>query len=695
MNGVRKNSGVIRLLMAAALVLFVAACSSGSGVKNDRDMYRDMAAELTTELEMVKAQLDMVTGERDQAQSDLMGAQGMVSDLDGQVSDLNGQISDLNGQISDLDGQVSDLDGQVSDLDGQVSDLDGQVSDLNGQVSDLDGQVSDLDGQVSDLTTMRDSLTTMRDSLQMQVNTLTEQAGADGMTISDLNDQIAGLDDQITGLDDQITGLDDQITGLNGQITDLDGQITGLNGMITDLNGQITGLNGMITDLNGQITSLDGQITGLNGQITDLETERDSAKTRVTELEGLLAAADAELKRVMAEADAAKAKADAMAATEDAKKLFNAIEKADVDGETDPTVSVTASSAGVVTAKSGDFTEAGYDAISGRLRGKMLTDGTEVIAVYTDIENATPTPIGNIYRSAADPGKPGVYTLSELGTGDTIKWSDAKRTDDQHVTTAGDTDPTTTFKGSVRGLSGTFSCTASNCVPTPAKDAIDVSTATGWTFAPDSAGANIDVMDDDGYLMFGWWLDKGKTAFSVATFHGAVGADGMPATANSAAAADEIEGTATYSGGAAGKFAILSTVEDSAKGGHFTARANLIVNFDARRDEQPDNVDTEYVSVNGTIDNFMTFSGPDATDRTNWEVTLEQDAANYGTEIASTGTTEWETGGAVPGKGTWTGSFYGGDNETAPSSVTGTFDAAIGEVARIVGAFGASAPEEE
>ena len=41
MNGVRKNSGVIRLLMAAALVLFVAACgSSNSGIKSDLETYK-------------------------------------------------------------------------------------------------------------------------------------------------------------------------------------------------------------------------------------------------------------------------------------------------------------------------------------------------------------------------------------------------------------------------------------------------------------------------------------------------------------------------------------------------------------------------------------------------------------------------------------------------------------------------------
>ena len=42
-----------------------------------------------------------------------------------------------------------------------------------------------------------------------------------------------------------------------------------------------------------------------------------------------------------------------------------------------------------------------------------------------------------------------------------------------------------------------------------------------------------------------------------------------------------VEGSATYKGGAAGKYAILSTTDESASGGHFTANATLRANFDA------------------------------------------------------------------------------------------------------------------
>ena len=53
-----------------------------------------------------------------------------------------------------------------------------------------------------------------------------------------------------------------------------------------------------------------------------------------------------------------------------------------------------------------------------------------------------------------------------------------------------------------------------------------------------------------------------------------------------------LQGTATYSGGAAGKYALHSTTGGTNDAGHFTADATLEANF---------NNDT----VSGTIDGFM------------------------------------------------------------------------------------------
>ena len=188
--------------------------------------------------------------------------------------------------------------------------------------------------------------------------------------------------------------------------------------------------------------------------------------------------------------------------------------------------------------------------------------------------------------------------------------------------------------------------------------------------------------------MLGKDVDDG---FNVQTF---ASAPGM--TASLELRGDAVTGSATYTGGAAGKWAIASTTEDSTEGGHFTATATLGVDFDANLGTAENVVDKDGVSVSGMITDFMTGD----VSRPDWTVTLTYDAtaddpntpASLGvnpgaalpatTEVAPiTGvgaTTKWDTGGAVDGKGTWEASFYGSEKVTNhPTAVVGTFNAAI------------------
>ena len=168
----------------------------------------------------------------------------------------------------------------------------------------------------------------------------------------------------------------------------------------------------------------------------------------------------------------------------------------------------------------------------------------------------------------------------------------------------------------------------------------------------------------------------------------------------------DLKGSATYKGGAAGKWAMQSTTDDSASGGHFTANATLTANFDAnlRAADAADTVaaNKDGVSIGGKIDGFMTGD----VSRPNWKVTLSYDAmpdndADPGVQFLGdvapiTGpgaTTKWATGGAVDGVGTWNANFYGEDDDDHPTAVVGEFNAAIGgedDIARISGAFGAT-----
>ena len=292
-----------------------------------------------------------------------------------------------------------------------------------------------------------------------------------------------------------------------------------------------------------------------------------------------------------------------------------------------------------------------------------------------------------------------------------INWDDVKRDDStEGVDRSGDDDDgdVTTFAGSVRGLAGVFSCSGECTSPDRNTNGSVDNTGGGgmWTFTPTDEDGMIDIADGDpeskdgGYLQFGWWLnmmgDDVEDGFDVNTFTSVTGMDQSDVLQSGM---DGVEGSATYTGGAAGKWAIASTTEDTTDGGHFTATATLGVDFDAdliATDE--DNInDKNGVSVSGSITDFMTGE----TSRPSWKVTLSYDGAPDDDDVNAsgslmqeiTGDSKWTTGGAVDGTGTWDANFFGSEEVTThPMAVVGTFNAAIadGKVGRIQGAFGAT-----
>jgi hypothetical protein len=393
--------------------------------------------------------------------------------------------------------------------------------------------------------------------------------------------------------------------------------------------------------------------------------------------------------------------------------------------------SLMASSDGMLTAtqarltQDDDFAEA--DAIDG-FRGVRLT-GSELVA-YTDIDNAETKHIGLVYNAApVGAGKPTAYYVDREDTvltpsdpnvmaGD-VPWSAVTRDGRTHTTTPEDTttDPDTPamtmFTGMVADVAGTFSCSGTACNVPSANSKGKVTDATNianWTFTPTDAQAMIDVPDSDGYIVFGWWLTKnakglpsGVDVFTMVS--------GMDQRVDVTTGTADIEGTAKYSGGAAGKYALHNLGDGNSEAGHFTASATLTANFDADADTDLAAVgavsDEEGVMISGMIDDFMT--GDMERD---WTVTLkmgDQDANVNGVQgltslgdgstatafAAGSMTTEWDIGGNAKGAGTWTVGMYGEDDDADtdanyPLAAVGEFDASLGTVGSIVGAFGAT-----
>ena len=242
------------------------------------------------------------------------------------------------------------------------------------------------------------------------------------------------------------------------------------------------------------------------------------------------------------------------------------------------------------------------------------------------------------------------------------------------------------ISGSYHGVSGTYSCDPgdnNSCAVrlaaqgfelggvVDATNAFDAANAV-WTFKPTDPEARLMGTPDAVYAVYGWWLHETDDATTVSAFTALRGAVSTPS------ALDPLNGTATYMGGAAGKYTIRAGAVNDA--GHFTADAELMANF---------NDDT----ITGTIDNFM---GGDGMSR-DWSIALKN--SHISTTGAITGTpdgntagnqmTTWTMGGtAASDSGEWSGNLYEENDGGVPGIGTGTFHSEYGNIGRMVGAFG-------
>ncbi len=235
--------------------------------------------------------------------------------------------------------------------------------------------------------------------------------------------------------------------------------------------------------------------------------------------------------------------------------------------------------------------------------------------------------------------------------------------------------------GSYRGVAGTYYCDpTATCSATVASSGFTLGGGT-WTFKATDPEQRLMDAPDDAYASYGWWLHKSEdgdtfTASAFAAYRGTVAAAENIGT---------LQGSATYMGGAAGKYSLRSSTGGTNDAGHFTADATLEADFG---DDM----------ITGTINNF---TGADGEPR-NWSVELmESGVGDTGTILGTDGTgdpmqTKWTidgTAGAADGQ--WRGNLYENDTTSlVPQVATGTFYSTYGLTGsdgRMVGAFGANA----
>ena len=229
------------------------------------------------------------------------------------------------------------------------------------------------------------------------------------------------------------------------------------------------------------------------------------------------------------------------------------------------------------------------------------------------------------------------------------------------------------FTGTFGGGSGTYRCSGDTCSVTLDDRGAPTAMVGTWAFLPDSEA--IVRIPDYEHLHFGWWLsEKEDGAYGFQTF---AGAGRFPAGAGNVTL--KMEGTATYRGAAAGRWAKMDVSGGrvtAASSGEFTAEAVLTANF----------YDVGGVGVvNGEIASFKDGAGVSLD---GWRATLN--AARLTVDSASfAGTAGGTVGPGTSGEGSWEGRFHGTDGEhTHPTHVTGRFDLHFPGV-HLAGAFGA------
>ena len=314
--------------------------------------------------------------------------------------------------------------------------------------------------------------------------------------------------------------------------------------------------------------------------------------------------------------------------------------------------------------------------------------GTFEAYVYSNVGDPTEgDPFDEVYSANFDDGV--LDTATTSGTADRIASPSFDQSAGVKSFELPENNRAVMIPGSYHGVPGTYSCEpadASKCAAQVAAGGFNLGgtanvgnafTADGgtWTFKPSNPKAKVMSVDDTVYASYGWWLHKSEdgntyTASAFVTSRG---------TVPPASAIDTLRGTATYMGGAAGKYALHSSTGGTNDAGHFTATATLEADFN---DDM----------ITGTIDNFI---GADGESR-KWSVELmESGVGSTGTIIGADGTgtdmmaTKWTIDGtAAATAGGWSGTLYDNGDDSVPEVGTGTFYSTFGTAGRMVGAFG-------
>ena len=263
---------------------------------------------------------------------------------------------------------------------------------------------------------------------------------------------------------------------------------------------------------------------------------------------------------------------------------------------------------------------------------------------------------------------------------------------------ARDRDSDIEVPGSYHGVAGVYVCLPTNDAGTCSASVTGAGLVLGttdqtWTFEVSNRDAKVSDKSDTSYASFGWWIEKDSdgdpsTVSVFEDFRGTVGT-GLTSTVFNG-----LGGTATYNGGAVGKYALRSSTGGKNESGHFVATAILEADFGTA------GASGTAGDISGTIDNFKI---GDAGEDRDWSIALKESdfdssTANVVTAGESDDGTIWTMGSgddvnAANASGGWQMNLRNNTNNgdgNVPEVATGTFSSEFGSEGSMVGAFGAN-----
>ena len=554
-------------------------------------------------------------------------------------------------------------------------DMAARVADQKMDLADAAGMIDTSDLSTQDLV----------DAARMAIAGL-RQAIADAADVDDTSMYQTMLDDAVMAVDMAQGGIDTATRRTN--------QMMALSDASDDLQAALAALSGatptqaLLQDANDALSALNTAITD-GADLTDTEKapyqhEADNAAAPITMAQNAFDEAEDE---------AEKDRIAEMAVT--ASKLYAGINAPsataaavyDADGNIEVTI-------GTNTAV--DLSEDDEAMVADRdgWTGMMFTaspdgDGTYEAVVYSHVGEPTVTEgqaFNVAYTLDGTTGETGDVTNLTGHATSRVASPSFDQSAGEKTFKPGGNDVRIMLGGSYQGVSGTYYCTATDravgCSATKADMGFTLAGGT-WTFKPtDPASKLMDTSaPDEVYASYGWWLHKAADDgdFTASAFHAYRG------TAPTVEIA-ELRGTATYMGGAAGKYSLRGDTGGTNDAGHFTADAMLEATFAVDH------------TISGTISNFM---GADGMAR-DWSVKLnETDIGDDGAIDGLGGDandqqvgTVWTIGGTDGAtSGQWSGNLREEGDDGVPAIATGTFYSTYGHGGndgRMVGAFGAN-----